>query len=93
MTQSPTYSEYLLTQDMGFVGRIAAILKDEGFSPPAENPLPAAAAISFDVAAQPGIADAYHAAVISEPPRQDAATADDVITDGMLLAAVTAVQP
>ena len=91
MTQTISYSQYVLSGDPGFIGRISSILKDEAYAPAGESATEMAAAISQDVAAQPGIADAYHAAVIGDPPRGDAAVADDVITDAALLAAVAAV--
>lgn len=89
MSQTLSHSQALLARDHAFTGRVASILKDENFSPVGQDPWNQAILYTADVAAQPGIADAYHAAVIAG--RDDAATADDVITDGALLAAVTAV--
>lgn len=88
MTQSLSHSQALLARDHDFTGRIASILKGEGISPAGEDPWSRAYILSADVAAKPGIADAYHASILSE--RTDGATADDVITDPMLLTAVTA---
>jgi len=91
MAQAITYSQFVLTTDSGFRGRIASVLKDEGTSPVGDDPLLEASRIVADVAAQPGIAEAYHAALIADPPRTDAGIADDVITDAVLLSAVAAV--
>ena len=89
MTQSLSHSQAILAKDIDFNGRITSVLKDEGFSPPGVDPVAQALTLVADVAAQPGIADAYHAAILAE--REDGAIADDVITDGSLLSAVTAV--
>lgn len=90
MTQSMTYSQFVLTQDQGFIGRISSVLKDEGFVPTG-SAVSKASEIVPDVAAEPGLAEAYHSALISDPPREDAGVADDVITDGVLLSAVATV--
>lgn len=89
MSQTITYSQYLLSQDSAFIGRIASVLKDEGYSPPGEAPVDEAAKISADVAAEPGVAESYHGALLAG--RSDAGSADDVITDEALLSAVAAV--
>lgn len=89
MTQSLSHSQSQLARDHDFTGRIASILKDEGISPVGVDPLSQAWTLAADVAAQPGIADAYHASILAE--RSDGATADDVITDPALLSAVVAV--
>ena len=90
MTQTISYSQFVLTQDNGFIGRIASTLKDEGHVPTG-SAVSKASEIVADVAAQPGISEAYHAAITAEPPRTDAGIADDVITDAVLLSAVAAV--
>lgn len=89
MTQSISHSQAVLARDPDFTGRIASILKDEGYSPKGTDPISQALTLAADVAAQPGISDAYHASILAE--RTDGAIADDVITDGALLSAVAAV--
>lgn len=89
MTQSISYSQAQLASNNDFIGRVCSIMKDENFSPTGEPPYVEALNHIHDIAAEPGIAEAYHASVLSE--REDGAIADDVITDQMLLSAVTAV--
>lgn len=89
MAQSLTYSQYLLARDGQVAGRVAVILRDEGYVPVGEDADPIAWRYMADIAAQPGLAEAYHGALIAD--REEPGAADDVITDGMLLAAVVAV--
>ena len=91
MAQEISYSQFLLASDPAFVGRIGAILKDEGYVLAGEDASPVAWRYVQDVASQPGIADAYHAALIADPPVEMPGAADQVIPDPMLLAAVSAV--
>lgn len=91
MTQEISYSQSMLSADPMFVGRIAAILKNEGHVPVGQDASPVAWQYVQDVAAQPGLAEAYHAAVIADPPITLPGAADEVIPDPMLLAAVVAV--
>lgn len=88
MPNTITYSAHLATQDQDFIGRIASVLVSEGLVSPPTHPGSRAGEIVPWVVAQPGISDAYHAAILAD--RADAGTADDVITDGALLAAVVA---
>lgn len=89
MSQSMSYSQHLLASDAQFAGRIASIMKDEGFSPFGTSAMNLAWQHAEDIAAQPGLAESYHTALLSEVESPGAA--DDVITDGVLLGAVTAV--
>lgn len=89
MPNAQSYSQSLLAGDAQFVGRIASILKDEGYSPAGEPGIDMAWKYAEDVAAQPGLAEAYHAALINEIPEPGAS--DEVITDGQLLSATAAV--
>jgi hypothetical protein len=89
MAQAQSYSQYRLALDADFVGRVATIMKDEGYAPAGVDSLALAQKYAGDVAAQPGLAEAYHAALLNN--RDDAGRADDVITDGQLLSAVAAV--
>jgi hypothetical protein len=84
---SLTHSQALLAADPAMAGRIAAVLASEGLAIQSPDVASQAWALAPWVAAQPGMAAAYHAALLTG--RGDAGTADDVITDGMLLAAVT----
>ena len=83
-----SFSQYLVTQDGGFLGRVAAVLVSEKRTGGAVPSILAGELAPY-VAAEPGITDAYHAALISG--RDDAGIADDVITDGALTSAVVAV--
>lgn len=89
MSHTITYSQHLLAADAQFAGRVASILKDEGYSPLGESAMDQAWQYAEDVAAQPGLAESYHAALLNE--KEDPGAADDVITDGALLSAVVAV--
>jgi hypothetical protein len=89
MAQSQSYSQSQLAQSYDFAGRIASILKDEGHSPVGQDAYVQAVSIAADVAAQPGLSESVHSAVVAG--RDDWATADDVITDAVLLGAVTEV--
>ena len=89
MANSLSYSQHLLSQDGQVSGRVMSIMKDEGFSKVGEDPTPVVWKYMPDIAAEPMLAEAYHAALINE--RAEPGAADDVITDGMLLSAVTAV--
>jgi hypothetical protein len=89
MGQALSHSQSVLASDSQFVGRITSILKDEGFSKAGEAAWTLAITISADVAAMPNVAEAYHAALLAG--RESPAAADDVITDGLLLSAVTGV--
>lgn len=91
MANEISYSQHLLATDAQFVGRIASILKDEGFSPVGEDAVATSWKYSADVAAQPGLAESYHAALIAEEPIEDPGASNEVITDGALLSAVVAV--
>jgi len=73
MGQALSYSQSVLATDSQFVGRVASILKDEGFSPVGESAGVMALKYSGDVASKPDIAEAYHAALLAE--RADAAAA------------------
>jgi len=89
MGQALSYCQYVLGSDTQFVGRIAAILKDQGHSKSGESAWTMALKYSGDVASQPNLAEAYQSALIASRP--DPAAADDVITDAMLLTAVNTV--
>lgn len=69
--------------------RIAAVVATEDFNAPGEHPTVWADKYQWDVCAEPGIGDAYASALAAGNPRPGWDLA--VITDGMLLAAVTAV--
>jgi hypothetical protein len=89
MSHTITYSQHLLASDAQFAGRVASVLKDEGFSPVGEPGMDMAWQFLEDIASEPGLAESYHAALLGHVPEPGAA--DDVITDGVLLGAVTAV--
>lgn len=89
MSQTMSYSQHLLASDAQVAGRVASILKDEGHSPAGESGMEMAWRYLEDVAAQPGLAESYHAALLNHVP--DPGAADDVITDAVLLSAVEAV--
>jgi hypothetical protein len=89
MSYEISYSQHLLASDAMFAGRIASILKDEAHSPVGESGMDMAWKYIEDVAAQPGLAESYNAALLSEVPEPGAS--NEVITDGVLLSAVTAV--
>lgn len=69
--------------------RIAAVVATEDFNAPGEHPTTWADKYQWDVCAEPGIGDAYASALAAGNPRPGWDLA--VITDGALLAAVTAV--
>jgi len=89
MAQSLSYSQYILAHDAQVIGRVSSILKDEGISPVGSEPDVTSRRYISDIVAQPGLAESYHAALLNSIPNPGAA--DDVITDGALLAAVMAV--
>jgi len=89
MSHTITYSQHLLAGDAQFAGRISSVLKDEGYSSLGESAMDQAWQYAEDIAAQPGLAESYHAALLNEVENPGAA--DDVITDGVLLSAVVAV--
>lgn len=89
MAQSLTYSQHLLAHDGQAAGRVSSILRDEGYIPVGEDAEPVAWKYMQDIAAQPGLAEAYHSALIAGV--EEPGAADDVITDGALLSAVVAV--
>jgi hypothetical protein len=86
-TQTITHSQALLAADRDMIGRVSSVMITERLAQ-GPDPMAEAWALTPYVAAEPGIAAAYHSALLSG--RTDAATADDVITDEMLLAAVVA---
>lgn len=79
-----------LSVDADFRVRIAACVSTEGFAAPGEHPTVWADHNQWAVASKPGLADAYAYALATgvERPGRDPA----VISDGQILAAVTAVQ-
>jgi hypothetical protein len=83
---SLTHSQALLAADPAVAGRTASVMVTEGLAQQTPDVASQAWTLAPWVAAQPGIAEAYHAALLKG--RGDAGTADDVITDGMLLSAV-----
>lgn len=87
LTQSLTHSQALLASDPVVAGRVAAVLVSESIAYPTDV-LTQAWAVMPWFAAQPGMAAAYHAALLAG--RQDAGSADDVITDAALAPAVVA---
>jgi hypothetical protein len=87
-----SYSQHLLATDAQFAGRVASIMKDEGYSPLGESGMDLAWRYAEDIAAQPGLAESYHAALIAEEePVEEPGISDEVITDSVLLSAVAAV--
>lgn len=89
MAQSLSYSQHLLSNDVQVVGRVSSILKDEGYVPVGQDATSPAWKYMADVAAQPGLAESYHTALLNKVENPGAA--DDVITDGVLLSAVATV--
>lgn len=87
MPQSLTHSQSLLAADPVVAGRVGAVLISESIADPLDVPTQAWAVMPW-VAAQPGMAAAYHAALLAG--RLDAGSADDVIADGALTSAVVA---
>jgi hypothetical protein len=89
MSQTISFSQYLLASDAQFAGRICSILNDEGYSKAGEPGIDMAWRYIEDIAAQPGLAESYHAALLNQVEQPGAA--DDVITDGVLLSAIVTV--
>jgi hypothetical protein len=91
MANEVSYSQHLLSNDAQFIGRTASILKDEGYSPVGEPADLMARKYAEDIAAQPGLAESYHAALIADPPVENPGASNEVITDAALLSAIAAV--
>lgn len=89
MAQELSYSQNQLATDAKFAGRVSSILKDEGYVPVGESATQTAWTYIEDIAAEPGLAEAYHSALIAGI--EDPGISNEVIPDGMLLSAVTAV--
>jgi hypothetical protein len=89
VNQALSYSQYLLSGDMAITGRVSAIMKDESMVEVGENAVTKASRYMSDIAAEPGLAEAYHTALLNGV--EDPGAANDVITDGQLLSAVVAV--
>lgn len=80
----------LASQDLDLQLRISACAAAEGFYPsPGQTATQWALLHQWDVCAEPGISDAYASALAADVPRPG--WDPSVITDGMLLAACTAV--
>lgn len=82
------WEQALLSNDVDFSQRLAGCAAVEPIRLPGEHPTTAAGRLIWDVAAEPGLADAYTYALetgVPNPGRDDT-----VITDAQLLAAATA---
>ena len=77
------------SQDNDLRQRIAAVVAVEGFAQANQHPTSWADVHQWDVCAEPGISEAYASALAASNPRPGWDLS--VITDGMLLAAVSAV--
>lgn len=91
MAYELSFSQHVLANDGQFVGRVASIMKDQGYAPVGESGSTLAWKYAEDIAAEPGLAEAYHAALIADPPLENPGASNEVITDGMLTSAVVAV--